>query len=307
MRHGPALVTLLVAIAVASPAAHGAHAAAGPRVTLFGDSVADALTYVPEAREFLARDLDLRLELSPCRKLVPEGCAYMGSRPPSVLSIVRGSTHSELGNIVIVAVGYNDPANNYETDMAQVANALVDRGVAYIVWVTVREKNDDYRTINEVIRSQAPRWPELQIADWEAASRDKDWFNADGLHLNVGGALGLATLLRPYVLSACGSPCEALGPAASDAPRNVRPPTLRGRPVVGQRLTCLPGRWERGKPLVFSFRWLRSARVLAGLHESSRLLGAADRGRAVACRVWAGNANGATQATSKAVRVRPRP
>jgi hypothetical protein len=306
MRHGLALVTLLVAIAVASPAAQGADAAAGPRVTLFGDSVADALNYVPEAREFLARDIDLRLELSPCRKLVPEGCAYMGTRPPSVLSIVRASTHSQLGDIVIVAVGYNDPANNYETDMAQVANALVDRGVAHIVWVTVREKNDDYRTINDVIKSQAPRWPELQIADWETASRDKDWFNADGLHLNVGGAMGLATLLRPHVLSACGAACEAPGPAPAGAPRNVRLPTLRGTPIVGERLTCRPGRWESGKPVVFSIRWLRNARVLAGLHGSSRLLGPADRGRTVACRVWAGNATGVTQATSKPVRVRSR-
>ena len=307
MRHGLALVTLLAAIAVAAPAAHGADAAAGPRVTLFGDSVADALTYVAEAREFLARNLDLRLELSPCRKLVPEGCAYMGSRPPSVLSIVKASTHAQLGDIVIVSVGYNDPANNYETDMAQVANALVDRGVAHIVWVTVREKNDDYRTINDVIRSQAPRWPELQIADWEAASRSKDWFNQDGLHLNAGGAMGLATLLRPYVLSACGAACEAPGPTPARAPHNGRPPTLQGIPAVGRRLTCRPGGWEGAKPVVFSFRWLRNARVLAGLRGSTRLLGAADRGRTVACRVWAGNANGATQATSKAVRVRPRP
>src|SRR5207344_65910 len=113
--------------------------------------------------------IDLRLELSPCRKLVPPGCPYMGERPPSVLAVVKSSTLAQLGNIVIVNVGYNDPANNYETDMAQVANALVDLGVAHIIWVTVREQTDDYRTINDVIKSQAPRWPQMQIADWDAA------------------------------------------------------------------------------------------------------------------------------------------
>ena len=40
--------------------------------------------------------------------------------------------------------------------MAQVANALVDRGVAHVIWVTLREQTDDYRQINATIRDQAP-------------------------------------------------------------------------------------------------------------------------------------------------------
>jgi hypothetical protein len=268
---------------------------------MFGDSVADSLNYVREARELLAEGIDLRLELSPCRKLVPVGCAYQGARPPSVLDIVKSSSLAQLGNIVVVAVGYNDPANNYETDMAQVAIALADKGVGHIVWVTVRERNEDYRSINATIRAQAPRWPQLQVADWEAASRGKDWFNPDGLHLNASGALGLATLLRAYVLADCGSAC--LTPAA-EAPRNSRPPTVRGTPVVGQTLTCRHGVWRGAAPIRFSYRWLRGERVLPGSIGRTRRLERADRGRDVACRVWAANAAGAAAATSRAVRVR---
>jgi hypothetical protein len=44
--------------------------------------------------------------------------------------------------------------------------------------------------------------------------------------------------------------------------------------------------------------------VLAGVIGNSRRLGRADVGRSVSCRVWAGNANGATAATSKAVQIR---
>ena len=94
-----------------------AAATTGPRVTVFGDSIADAIDYVPEARAFLGEGLDLRLELAPCRKLVPIGCPYMGSRPPSVLDLVQGSSLLQLGNIVVVDVGYNDPANNYDNWM----------------------------------------------------------------------------------------------------------------------------------------------------------------------------------------------
>jgi len=307
MRSSFALVALLVGLAVISPSAHGAATAdgeGGPRVTMFGDSIAGSLEYVPEALEYLSEDIDLRTELMPCRKLVPPGCAYMGARPPSVLAIVKASTFAQLGNIVIVDVGYNDPANNYETDMAQVVNALIERGVAHIIWVTLREKTEDYGTINAVIAGQAPRWPQLQVADWEAASSGKDWFNPDGLHLNKAGAIGLATLLRPYVLTACGAACTPADPPAALAPRNVSRPVLRGTPVVGQVLTCRPGSWTGTRPIVFSYRWLRNNKVVARLHSRTRQLGAADRGRLVSCRVWAGNAKGATQATSKALRVR---
>ena len=306
MRSVLALVAIVLGVVFVAPTAQGAATkpSAGPRVTMFGDSIADSFTYVPEARELLGEGVDLRLELAPCRKLVPAGCAYMGSRPPSVLDIVTSSTLAQLGNIVIVAVGYNDPANNYEMDMAQVVNALVDRGVGHVIWVTLRAQTDDYRQIDATIRSQAPRWPALRVADWEASSRGKDWFNPDGLHLNAAGAVGFATLLRPYVLTACGSACAAF---TAGAPHNVRLPSLRGTPAAGRTVGCRPGTWSGDSPIVFSYRWLRGTKVITHAVGSSHLLGRADRGRTVACRVWAGNASGATAATSKPVLVRAAP
>jgi hypothetical protein len=186
------------------------------------------------------------------------------------------------------------PPNNYETDMAQVVNALVDRGVGHVIWLTLREQTDDYRRINQTIAAQAPRWPELRVADWEAASRGKDWFNPDELHLNADGAIGMATLIRPFVLTACGSACKGLG---ASAPRNVRPPSLRGKPEVGSTLTCRHGTWSGQAPIVFSYRWVRGTRVLTHAVGSTRLLTRSDRGHAIACRVWAGNASGAAAAT----------
>jgi hypothetical protein len=300
---GARLASCAALAAVVLGAGGGAAAESAPRVTVFGDSIADVLEYVPEARAFLGDGLDLRLELAPCRKLVPIGCPYMGSRPPSVLDLVQASSLLQLGSIVVVDVGYNDPANNYDTDMAQVVEALLDRGVGHIVWVTMREQNDDYRTINAVIRAARARWPQLEVADWESASRGHDWFNVDGLHLNAAGALGLAKLLRPYILSACGAACQSSGAAPAHAPRIVRRPSLRGTAVVGHTLRCLPGYWKGPRPIVFSYRWLRNGKVLAGALERSRKLRTADAGRLIACRVWASNATGATRATSRPARV----
>jgi hypothetical protein len=306
MRPALALVALLLGVTALSSSALGAESApaTGPRVTMFGDSIADSLNYVPDARTILKDGIDLQLELTPCRKLVPIGCAYMGARPRSVLDIVKDSTLGQLGNIVVVAVGYNDPENNYETDMAQVVNALVDKGVGHVIWLTLREETDDYRRINRTIEAQAPRWPELRVADWEAASRGKDWFNSDGLHLNADGAIGMAMLIRPFVLTACGSACESLG---AGAPRSVALPSVRGKPEVRSTVTCRHGTWSGQRPIVFSYRWLRGTKVLTHAVGSTRVLGGADRGRTIACRVWAGNASGASAATSKPVLVRAAP
>ena len=296
----------IVSIAATSISPAAGATSSGPRVTMFGDSIADSLSYVPEARDILGAGIDLRLELTPCRKLVSPGCAYQGTHPPSVLDIVKASTPTALGDIVVVDVGYNEPPNDYDSDMGVVVDTLLSVGVAHVVWVTMREETPGYREINQVIRNRARLDPRIAIADWEAASRGKPWFNPDGLHLNGEGAIGLASFLRPYVLAACGSACAPRVPPTAAAPRNVRRPALKGAPVVGRVLRCSSGTWSGARPIVLSYRWLRNERVLPGRHEPSRALRTADRGRLVACRVWAANASGAASATSKAVRVRLR-
>jgi hypothetical protein len=168
----------------------------------------------------------------------------------------------------------------------------------------MREATDDYRQINDIIRDWARREPRVTVVDWDKASRGKPWFNPDGLHLNADGAVGLATLLRPYVLAACGSACPSPPTALEDVPRNVRPPSLRGQPIVGNTLSCSPGRWSGTRPIAFSYRWLRNDKPVAGEVTATRRLRAADRGRSVACRVWAANAAGSTAATSRPVLVR---
>ena len=75
MRPALALVGLVLGIAGFSSSAHGAERTpgSGPRETMFGDSIADSLSFVPEARALLVDGVDMRWELAPCRKLVRDG------------------------------------------------------------------------------------------------------------------------------------------------------------------------------------------------------------------------------------------
>jgi hypothetical protein len=184
---------------LASPVA-GAHET--PVHALFvGDSVPAALGYQPAVEQSLGRGLDLRFDLKVCRRLATAGCPYRGTMPSSALEAVR-TTGSGCGRVLVVDVGYNDDPDTYGPQMVQVIDAAKAVGVRQIVWVTLRETDDLYSRINTVIRIEAGRFPIVQVADWNAFSSGKNWFRPDGLHLNDAGAVGLAALLRPYLVHA---------------------------------------------------------------------------------------------------------
>jgi hypothetical protein len=193
-----AVASFLVAAGVAS-----ATSAAKPRVTLIGDSITESFEYVPSARRYLARSLDLRSDTAVCRRLVASSCVFQGEQPLTALDVVRAGG-SALGPVVVVNVGYNDWAAVYDVD--RVMRALRAVRVRTVVWVTLRETTSNYARNNARITKAARKWPNLVVADWNAYSLGKPWFRRDGLHLTIAGATGLSRLLRPLVLSALERP-----------------------------------------------------------------------------------------------------
>ena len=149
--------------------------------TFVGDSVAASISYTPQARTLLSRGLKVRLDLRVCRRLVTVGCPYQGSTPPNALQAVQSLGRS-LGEVLIVYVGYNESSAGYGKGIDQIMRAALGQGARGVVWVTLREERDIYRQTNAVIRSAASRWPQLQVADWNAYSNGKPWFSSDGLH-----------------------------------------------------------------------------------------------------------------------------
>jgi len=172
--------------------------AAKPRVTLIGDSITESFDYVPAARRYLGRGLDLRSDAAVCRRLVAASCAFQGAQPATALDVIR-SRRSTLGSVVVINVGYNDWAAVYDVD--RVMRALKAKHVRTVVWVTLRETTSNYAQNNARIRKATRRWRNFVVADWDAYSRGKRWFRSDGLHLTSAGAAGLSRLLRPLVLA----------------------------------------------------------------------------------------------------------
>jgi len=206
VRTASAAVAALAACALLAGIA-SAGGSVRPRVTLFGDSVAAALSYQGTARKTLAKGLDLQIDARVCRRLAEVGCPYEGDRPQSVLSLVTQPANA-LGSVVVIDVGYNDVPSDYGDDLDRVMQALVRQGVTTVIWVTMQER-PLYRTTNAAIRAAAKRWPQIRVADWDDASTGKPtWFVDDGLHLSSAGAVGLARFLRPVVLAwTCSAQC----------------------------------------------------------------------------------------------------
>jgi len=197
---------IVAAAALVAVATAPASSSAKPRVTVIGDSITASFDYVPAARRYLGKGLDLHSDAAACRRLVAASCVFQGSTPTTALDVI-GTQRRALGPVVVINVGYNDWAAVYDVD--RVIGALKATGVRTAIWVTLREAGANssiYAQSNARIRSAARRWKRsLVVADWNAHSRGKPWFREDGLHLTPSGAMGLARLLRPLVLAGTGS------------------------------------------------------------------------------------------------------
>lgn len=167
-----------------------------PEATLFGDSVAATLDWVPGTRQAVARGLSVRFDLHACRRLVAAPCP---PGAPSALESIR-SLPGSLGDVVVVNVGYNDWAATY--DVPRVVRALRARGVKRVVWMTLRETQASYRGINAQVHRAARRSAVLQVADWNRASRGSAWFAPDGVHLTRAGGWALAAFTRREIRTA---------------------------------------------------------------------------------------------------------
>jgi hypothetical protein len=164
-------------------------------VTIFGDSVAAALTWDPTARQVLLRGDRLTLDLSPCGRLTQPGCLVQNP-PPSVLKEVE-LLGRRIGPTAVVLVGYNDDPHVYAAGIGKVLKAMQRRGVKHVLWLTLRAVNKQYQLINQVIHGASARYRWMTVVDWNGYARNRvSWFATDGIHLSAEGGVQLAILIH---------------------------------------------------------------------------------------------------------------
>ena len=242
----------------------GASAPAGtraplPHVTVFGDSIAEAIVEYDAAKAILTDGLDVDFEVAPCRRLVQDSCPFNGVRPPTVMQVVK-TLGSKIGPTVIVTLGYNEFEDQFARNIETSLNAFEDAGVKQVLWLTMRAARHPYVNMNDSLVAAAAKHPGLIVVDWNLYSRNHpDWFQNDGIHLLGDGSKGMATLLHTTL--------QQLGIGAKPKPvkkaRPIRiatarlPDAKRGKPYAA-KLAAKGGRAP--------YFWSLPRRLPTGLH-----------------------------------------
>ena len=255
-----AALTLLLAATVLGATAGAAGSSSPPleRVTLIGDSVADAITLDATSKRVLSRGIDLDLQVAVCRRLVGDSCPYQGTRPLNVVDLLPTI---QLGSTAVVEVGYNDHEDTFPDAVETVLAALHQAGAQRVLWLTLRADRTSYLSMNDVIRAAVAHHPELTVVDWNLYSRSHpDWFQDDGLHLDSTGALAMATLIHRALddLGLVAVPPLSITSRTLPAARVGRPYSTRLIVTGGTR----PVTWKRlAGALPAGIRLLRDGRL----------------------------------------------
>jgi hypothetical protein len=192
---------IILAVLVFAPLAGQASTVRIQHVTVIGDSVADGMAGDARAVGTLGADLDVDLEVAPCRRVGQDSCSINGVQPPNVLQLVN-TMGSKLGPNVVVAVGYNDFEDQYAANIETALSELKAAGVKRVWWLTLRAAHHGYVNMNADIVAAAQKHPELEVIDWNVYSRSHpEWFQNDGLHLLAPGSEAMAVLIHQQLVT----------------------------------------------------------------------------------------------------------
>ena len=223
-------ISSFAAAVVAGLALIGSSAAADqPRVTVIGDSVLTAVEWNATPLAIFEQGLDLQLDIGVCRTLEGVSCPFEGRTVPTLLDVVN-SLGPRLGKTVLIEAGYNDPPAEFAKRVEDSVDALLAAGVTRILWVNLREWQQQYIGDEPDARRRRRAPPTADDPRLGEHSHDHySWFQGDGIHLVYDGAVGMATFLNASIK-------EALAPALSIATTEL--PVGACRPAVRRASRC---------------------------------------------------------------------
>ena len=212
-----------------------------PHIGVIGDST---LTGVRWYADYGALErFNFVFSAESCRRTVEQSCiSREGYRSANVISAMR-TLDGELGEVLVVMSGYNDPVWTIDEAIAGVVDEARAQGVDHVVWLSLRTSDDvDYsdpqeqssintfREYNEqLFAAAAASDGYLQIADWATYSNGASaWFEADGVHLTARGVDAVTTFIAGTVERVLAG--EDVSPAA--APWTVLVPGAEGETVT---------------------------------------------------------------------------
>lgn len=204
-------IACLPVVGSSSSVAAATPPADAPAVSLIGDSTMAGMAWNSttgnDPRDIVGNSYRLTFDAESCRRLVVGSCrGRFGFVPTSVLPLMRTTLKGRLGEAMVVMAGYDDASITNAVD--QVMAEAEAQGVTRVFWLTYRTNTAYmlpgglpaqflYSSHNNELAAAAQRHPSLRILDWDGFTANRsNWFAGDGIHLNIDGAIGLATFIK---------------------------------------------------------------------------------------------------------------
>ena len=207
----------------------------GSNVAVIGDSVGES-----------AKDEFLTLTDGTFASLTVDTLVsrFITKTPPSPSGVQVAAGVPMNLDLAVVELGYN-PSTNMAADIDAMMNALNQRGTKRVIWINMAEIRPGsggpyYAPANAALQQARGRWPNLEIADWNAVSaavgvERARWISSDGVHLTTTGQAQFALWMRQ--LAGGSGPLGGSGGAVT-APvgRRFQPNQRIELSVVGQNV-----------------------------------------------------------------------
>jgi hypothetical protein len=184
-----------------APTASGATVTfdgAGPgvaRIGLIGDSTMASIrwsgAYAP------LRQWNFTFDAEACRRTITVSCHGADGYTPANALTVMGRLNGQLGSVLVMMVGANDPLVRFGEGVDAVVAEARAQGIANVIWLTVHGAAG----ANDVLAQRAQQYGGyLVVADWAGYSDPHpEWTNADRLHINNAGAAVLSQFIADHV------------------------------------------------------------------------------------------------------------
>jgi peptidoglycan hydrolase-like protein with peptidoglycan-binding domain len=226
-----AVASVLAAVpgaATASTASTVGYDGAGPgaaRIGLIGDSTLSSLRLTNAFAPL--RRWNYTFDAESCRRTITASCRIAGGHAPENALAVMRRLSGQLGRVLVMMEGYNDPADRFGEAVDAVVAEARAQSVSSVVWLTLRTAaTPKYGAYNDVLQQRDQQYRGyLVVADWATYSGNHpEWVNSGGIHVTSVGAPALAQFITDSVARLlAGAPVPA-APAAVwvDVPRGAR-------------------------------------------------------------------------------------
>ncbi|WP_040494212.1 peptidoglycan-binding protein [Ilumatobacter nonamiensis] len=225
-------------VAADQPVTHF-DAADAPQISVIGDSTLSAVRWYADYGPL--ERFNFVFSAESCRRTIEQSCiSREGYRSDNVVTAIR--TLGDLGEVLVVMSGYNDPVSTIDEAIETVTDEAREQGVDHVVWLSLRTSDDvDYsdpqeqssietfREYNQQLFEAAETSDGyLQVADWAAYSFGASgWFEGDGVHLTPTGVDAVTLFISGIVDRVLAG--ENVSPAA--APWTILVPGAEGDPI----------------------------------------------------------------------------